>query len=138
MVDPNHVLPRTYEWNAAVEQGFGNTDVLTLGYVGAQGRQLMRVDVYNAPNANFSGQFKLMSNGAMSSYNALQVQYRHRLTRGLQALLLYRSHSIDDASSDAYFLNTSLGASPLPVYGRDCRWMVTEIAICSSQYQTSP
>ena len=29
-----------------------------------------------------------MTNGADSSYNALQVQYRHRLTHGLQALAL--------------------------------------------------
>ena len=39
-------------------------------------------------------------------------QYRHRLTHGLQALVSYTwSHSIDDASSDANFLNTPPGAS---------------------------
>src|SRR5208337_4458436 len=30
VVDPNHVLPRSYEWNAAFEQSLGNADVLTL------------------------------------------------------------------------------------------------------------
>ena len=35
VVDPNHVLPRTYEWNAAVEQSITNADALTLSYVGA-------------------------------------------------------------------------------------------------------
>ena len=51
-----------------------------------------------------------MSNGADSSYNALQAQYRHRLTHGLQALVSYTwSHSIDDASSDAYYLNVPPG-----------------------------
>ena len=42
VVDPNHVLPRTYEWNAAAEQSFSRADVLTLTYVGAAGRKLMR------------------------------------------------------------------------------------------------
>jgi hypothetical protein len=39
VVDPNHVLPRTYEWNAAVEQTLGKSDVLTLTYLGAGGRK---------------------------------------------------------------------------------------------------
>jgi hypothetical protein len=54
----------------------------------------------------------IMTNGADSSYNALQVQYRHRLTHGLQALVSYTwGHSIDDASFDSNFLNTPPGAS---------------------------
>ena len=64
VVDPNHVLPRTYEWNAAVEQTVSRADVLTLTYVGARGRKLMRQDLYNAPNPNFNGEFDLMRNGA--------------------------------------------------------------------------
>ena len=111
VVDPNHVLPRTYEWNAALEQGFGNADVLTITYLGAAGRKLMRRDFYNAPNPDF-GLVEIMSNGADSSYNALQVQYRHRLTRGLQALASYTwSHSIDDVSSDANYNNVPLAHS---------------------------
>ena len=110
VVDPNHVLPRTYEWNAAMEQSFGNADVLTLTYVGAAGRKLMRQDFYNAPNPEFTGEFAVIRNDADSSYNALQVQYRHRLTHGLQALVSYTwGHSIDDASSDAYYLRVPPG-----------------------------
>ncbi len=113
VVDPNHhVLPRTYEWNAALEQGFGNNDALTLTYLGAAGRKLMRQDLYDAPNPNFTGEVDIMTNGADSSYNALQVQYRHRLTHGLQALVSYTwGHSIDNASFDSSFLNTPPGAS---------------------------
>ncbi|MGD0134350.1 MAG: TonB-dependent receptor, partial [Bryobacteraceae bacterium] len=37
VVDPNHVLPRTYEWNAAVERTLGRADVLTVTYLGAAG-----------------------------------------------------------------------------------------------------
>jgi hypothetical protein len=109
VVDPNHVLPRTYEWNAAIEQGFGKSDVLSLTYVGASGRKLMRRDVYQSPNPNFTGEFDVLSNAGTSSYNALQAQCRHRLSRGLQTLLSYTwGHSIDDVSSDANFQNVPL------------------------------
>jgi hypothetical protein len=113
VVDPSHVLPRTYEWNAAVERTLGKANVLTITYVGAAGRKLMRQDHYNKPNPDFTGQFDLMRNAADSGYQALQAQYRHRLTHGLQTLLSYTwAHSIDDASFDGYYLNVPLGRSP--------------------------
>ena len=112
VVDPNHVLPRTYEWNAAVEKTLGKSDVLTVTYLGAAGRKLMRRDLYYAPNPEFNGEFDLLSNGADSSYQALQAQFRHRLAHGLQTLLSYTwAHSIDDVSSDAYYLHVPPGNS---------------------------
>jgi len=112
VVDPNHVLPRTYEWNAAVEHSITNADVLTLTYVGAGGRKLMRKDIYIAPGPNFTGEFDLLSNHGTSSYDALQAQYRHRMSQGLQTLLSYTwGHSIDDVSSDANYQNVPLGQS---------------------------
>jgi hypothetical protein len=108
---PNHVLPRTYEWNAAVEKTLGEVDVLTLTYLGAAGRKLMRRDLYRAPNPNFTGEFDILRNGASSNYDALQAQLRHRFAHGLQALLSYTwGHSIDNVSSDAYYANTPPGA----------------------------
>jgi hypothetical protein len=74
---------------AAVERTFGKADVITLTYLGAAGRKLMRSDLYDAPNPNFTGEFELMRNDADSSYNALQAQYRHRFSHGLQTLLSY-------------------------------------------------
>jgi len=110
VVDPNHLLPRTYEWNAAVEHSITNADVLTLTYVGAGGRKLMRKDIYIAPGPNFTGEFDLLSNHGTSNYNALQAQYRHRLSHGFQTLLSYTwSHSIDDVSSDVNYQNVPLG-----------------------------
>ena len=112
LMDPNHVLPRTYQWNAALEKAFGRADVATLTYLGAAGRKLMRLDLYVAPNPTFDGEVDIMRNGGSSSYQALQWQLRHRITHGLQALLSYTwGHSIDDTSSDANFLNAPLGAS---------------------------
>ena len=113
VVDPNHVLPRTYEWNAAVEHSITSADILTLTYVGAGGRKLMRKDIYIAPGPNFTGEFDLLSNHGTSNYDALQAQYRHRLSHGLQTLLSYTwSHSIDDVSSDVNYQNVPLGRSP--------------------------
>jgi len=116
VVDPNHQLPRTYEWNAAAERTLGKADVITVTYLGAAGRKLMRQDIYNQPNPEFTGEFDLMRNDADSCYQALQAQFRHSLAHGLQTLLSYTwAHSIDDASSDAYFLNVPPGDSPSSV-----------------------
>ena len=112
VVDPNHVLPRTYEWNAALEKILAKADVVTVTYLGAAGRKLMRQDHYNRPNADFTGELDVMRNGANSSYQALQAQFRHRLAHGLQTLLSYTwSHSIDDVSSDGNSANVPPGAS---------------------------
>jgi len=113
VVDPHHVLPRTYEWNAAAERTLGKADVVTITYLGAAGRKLMRQDLYIAPNPNFPAEVDVMRNGATSSYQALQTQFRHRLAYGLQTLLSYSwAHAIDDVSTDGYFVNVRPGLSP--------------------------
>jgi len=72
----------------------------------------MRQDTYNAPNQTFTSQFDLMRNGASANYNALQAQFRHRFSYGIQALLSYTwSHSIDNVSSDSYIANVPPGAA---------------------------
>jgi len=112
VVDPNHALPRTYEWNVAIERSFGGNDVLGLTYVGATGRKLMRRDIYYSINPDFTYRFDVQRNAGSSSYNALQAQYRHRLSYGLQALLSYTwSHSLDDVSSDGDIENVPLAES---------------------------
>ena len=114
VMDPNHVLPRTYEWNAAVERSLGNADSMTLTYLGATARKLIRRDDYSAPNPNFTNEFDVIRNGASSSYQALQAQFRHRFARGLQALLSYTwAHSIDDVSSGSNILNVPPGVAAL-------------------------
>jgi hypothetical protein len=60
----------------------------------------------------FSGEFDLLSNHGTSNYDALQAQYRHRLSYGLQTLLSYTwSHSIDDVSSDVNYQHVPPGQS---------------------------
>ena len=115
IADPNLKLPRTYEWNVAVEQSLGTNQSISFTYIGAYGQDLLRVTNIINPNPNFF-QIALTDNSASSYYDALQVKFQRRLSRGLQALASYTfSHSIDNASTDAFanYLNTPCsGAYP--------------------------
>lgn len=98
---PDLKLPRTYQWNAAWEQSLGPNQSASLTYVGAVGRKLLRQYFLNQPNADFASVYVTTNTGA-SNYNALQLKYQRRLSRGLQALAAYTfSHSIDNASNDS-------------------------------------
>ncbi|HEX5891148.1 MAG TPA: carboxypeptidase regulatory-like domain-containing protein [Pyrinomonadaceae bacterium] len=107
VADPHLKLPRTYQWNVALEQSIGNNQTISATYVAAIGRELLRVT--NLFNVNPNFQFiALTDNSATSDYHALQVKYQRRLSRGLQALGSYSwSHSIDIASTDAIATNTN-------------------------------
>jgi Carboxypeptidase regulatory-like domain/TonB dependent receptor-like, beta-barrel/TonB-dependent Receptor Plug Domain len=101
---PNLSLPRSYQWNVAVEKSFEGNQTVSVTYVGQAGRDLLRQEGMNRLNANFptGGVFLLTENNAHSNYNALQVQYRRPVSGGLQALLNYTlSHSLDNASNDS-------------------------------------
>jgi Carboxypeptidase regulatory-like domain/TonB dependent receptor len=105
VANPDLKLPRTYEWNLALEQSF-SSQTLSITYVGAVGRDLLRSTVLNPAgvgNPNFDFVF-LTDNTATSDYNALQLKFQRRLLKGLQALASYSfSHSIDISSTDAAF-----------------------------------
>jgi hypothetical protein len=107
-VNPHLKLPRSYQWNIALEQSIGGRQTLSLTYIGAIGRDLIReTNLYNVnPNFQFVG---VQDNSATSDYHALQLKFQRRLSRGLQGLASYTfSHSIDSASTDAFatYLNT--------------------------------
>jgi hypothetical protein len=108
VAEPNLKLPRTYEWNVAFEQSMGNAQSLSVAYIGAVGRDQLRVTAL----ANLSADFPfidLTDNTATSDYNALQIKFQRQLSHGLQALASYTfSHSIDIASTDAFadYLNS--------------------------------
>jgi hypothetical protein len=99
---PNLKLPRSYQWNVAVEKSFAGQQAVSVTYVGQAGRDQLRNSAIEQPNSNFSGIFYLTQNDARSNYNALQVQYRRPLSGRVQALLNYTySHSLDNVSDDA-------------------------------------
>lgn len=99
--DPDLKLPRTYQWNIAVEKSVSSTQTVSVAYVAALGRRLLREDALVNPNPNFTV-VRVTRNAANSGYQSMQIQYGRRLSRGLQALASYTwSHSIDNASSDS-------------------------------------
>jgi hypothetical protein len=109
---PNYKLPYTIQWNLSVDRQLGANQVITASYVGAQGRRLARAERIRNPNPNFT-QVLLTTNGAESSYNAMQLEFKRRLSRGLQALASYTwSHSIDTASDDTTLNTPSLRFNP--------------------------
>jgi hypothetical protein len=101
VADPHLKLPRSYQWNAALEQSIGSSQSLSLTYIGAIGRELLRTTKLFNVNPNFQS-IILTDNSATSDYHSLQLKFQRRLSRGLQALTSYTfSHSIDIVSTDA-------------------------------------
>lgn len=112
--DPNLKLPRSYQWNVALEKSFGGRQAISATYVGQAGRDLLRQEALYQPNSDFQGAFELTKNDARSNYNAFQLQYRRPLSSRVQALLNYTySHSVDNASNDviAGLSNTVISAA---------------------------
>jgi hypothetical protein len=105
-MDPHLKLPRSYQWNVALEKSFAG-QVISATYVGQAGRDLLRNEAIYQPNADFANAFEVNVNSARSNYTALQLQYRRPLSHGIQILANYTlSHSLDNASSDI------IGATP--------------------------
>jgi hypothetical protein len=93
--------PYTRQWNLSFEKSLTANDTVTLSYVGAAGRRLIRMERYFNANANFPSVF-LDRSAASSDYHAFQAQYQRRLARGVQAVASYTwSHSIDNGSNDS-------------------------------------
>jgi hypothetical protein len=102
VADPHLSLPRSYQWNIALEQSIGSSQSLSLTYIGAIGRDLLRVTSLFNVSPNFQT-VSLTDNSATSDYHALQIKFQRRLSHGLQALASYSfSHSIDNSSTDAF------------------------------------
>jgi hypothetical protein len=98
-VNPSLELPYTLQWNVALEQALGKQQTMSVSYVGAAGRRLIQTAEIYAPNPNLA-QAQLVTNAGTSDYNALQLQFQRRLSRGLQALASYSwSHSMDTGSA---------------------------------------
>jgi hypothetical protein len=108
--DPHLKLPYTLHWNFSIEQALGTQQTLTMSYVGSTSRRLLvnfnhypdkLGNPYFASSDTTNSELILTTNRAESNYNALQVQFQRRLSRGLQALVSYTwSHSLDDASTN--------------------------------------
>lgn len=104
---PSHMqLPYTIQWNATLEQGLMRSQAFTLSYVGSRAARLLKISEFSGaaignPNAAY---FQVYGTGETSDYNALQMQFRRRLTHGLTVLSSYTwSHCIDFGSQNYVF-----------------------------------
>jgi hypothetical protein len=94
-------LPYARQWNIAYERMIGRADVVSISYVGSSGRRLLRYEGPPEPGTP-EAQYIIATNHGASDYHGLELQYRRRFTRGLQAIAAYTwSHSIDNGSSDS-------------------------------------
>lgn len=103
--DPNLKMPYALQWNATIEQQLGSKHSLTVSYVGSNARRLLLGRQYYPENVNnpaFPAGAAFVygtTNQGTSSYNALQVQFRRHLSKGLQILTSYTwSHALDLAT----------------------------------------
>jgi Carboxypeptidase regulatory-like domain/TonB dependent receptor len=99
-VNPDLRLPLVYEWNFAVEQALGANQSASVTYLGSYGTRLIREDVIQN---NPSGAPSIFANrnADWSNYNALQIQFQRRMSKGLQVLASYTlGHSEDTNSID--------------------------------------
>jgi carboxypeptidase family protein len=100
--DPHLNLPYTVEWSVALEQELGKSQTVTASYLGSSGKRLLATESIASPNPNFLN-VNLVANEGNSDYEALQLQFRRRLSVGLQALASYTwAHSIDTGSYGEY------------------------------------
>ncbi len=101
-------------WNLNIERQIGQNGVVEVAYVGSKGTKLLTARDINQPQPSVLppglpfvprpdprfDDIDLLESRANSNYNAMQVRYQQRLTRGFSALASYTwSKSIDDASN---------------------------------------
>src|SRR5262249_25041872 len=98
----DYTLPRTYQWNVAIEQGIAKNQTITLSYIEAAGRKLLRQsrELPPAGTPRFLNLY-VTQNSDTSDYDAFQAQFVRRFTKGFQALANYTfAKSFDTSSSD--------------------------------------
>jgi hypothetical protein len=117
---PDISLPYTLQYNAAIEKSIGERQSVSLTYVGSRGRGLLFTELLrNTPadaalgipanqvlnpifgTGNSFSNVSVTSNRGRSDYNALQLQFKRRLSRGFQAIASYTfAKSNDNISSE--------------------------------------
>jgi len=87
-----NVVPMVSEWNLQVQRQLWTNQSISIAYVGTHGAHLVRN--YNANQQlfvtgdrlfpNLNGNATIQDTSGKSDYNAMQIQYEHRLAAGLQ------------------------------------------------------
>ena len=122
---PDLQTPWMEHWNINLQRQLGATRAVEIAYVGSRGHDLISARDFNQPPASPSllnlrpnplfSDITLIESRASSNYNALQLKFQQRASRGLSLLAAYTlGKSIDDASGfftstgDANFPQNSL------------------------------
>ena len=110
-------LPVTYQWNVTLQRSLGESNAISVAYVAAAGRNLLRQEYWVNPNENITYAY-LLTNQSFSNFNSLQAQFQRRLSRGLQALVSYTwAKSLDNASNDSSSYLIAPAINPNRDYG---------------------
>ncbi len=92
--------PRTFEWHVGLDQAVGQSQRLSLAYVGAAARDLPYWYAYYAGNP--MPIINAYSNDGRSDYHALLAEYSRQLSRGISGRVAYTwSHSLDNDSGES-------------------------------------
>jgi len=119
ILSQNYKLPTTYQYSAGVQQSLGKRTVLSLAYVGSQGRHMSYRQEVNLPDyadlpalitaggsginqlynyAGFGG-IRLATNGQNGHYNSLQADLHGQVTRDLYLQGVYTYAKAVDANA---------------------------------------
>lgn len=107
---PDFRLPHTFQWNLSIERTLGNNQTISATYVAAAGRQLTASFTVNRAISgvrqnNTFGDVDYIFNRPKSDFHSMQLQYRRRLTNGLQAVANYTyAHALDESSNELGFV----------------------------------
>jgi len=104
---PSNVTPMVSEWNLQVQHQIGSNQSVSIAYVGTHGAHLVRN--YDANQVLFDaasstpglypklGTIAVQDTRGKSDYDALQLQYQHRLSQGLTVTGAFTwSKTLDD------------------------------------------
>ncbi len=123
-VNQNFRTPYFINYNFNIEKAIGSSSVLTVGYVGSQGRKLGVMEninqdgKFNSYFPNYGSIIQLNSEGT-SNYNSLQTTYKVRQWHGVAAQFSYTwAHALDEVTEyrgvipfDSFNLKEDYGSS---------------------------
>ncbi len=111
-----NLTPEVSEWNLQVQRQLGRNQSISIGYVGTHGAHLIRN--YNANQTLYGtgtnlnpqlGSIQIQDTSGKSDYNALQIQYEHRLAAGLEVTGAFTwSKTTDDSCGNLDACNPQL------------------------------
>lgn len=109
-------LPYSHEYNLTLDQLLSRADRFSVAYVGSTGRRLGRIASLRTAvlNPSFT-RIDYDNNDGRSNYNALQLQFEHRLSHGLQALVSYSWSKSLDIVSDETIVNLQASSTRLDI-----------------------